>query len=823
MTGRTSAVGADNWVVNATPAVAGLATLCAATALSSVLDGVLWLVYLAVAIAVVGGTGVLLRATRAAAPLVALGQLLALTCLLVTVFTRSGVLVVLPGPQSLQDLLAVLGNAMTEVQTGVPPVPDSPAMRCLVMVAIGLVAILVDTLAVGLGAPAASGLVLLCVFAVPASLADEMLPLWTFVFGAGAFALLLAVDGQHRHEAWRGRLPSGGQSGSGPAATAVAGLAVVVALLAGAGLTLVGTVGRLPGTGGEVGGGSGGLGIDPMTQLRGMLNQGAPRELFRVRDMPGTSAYLRAMTLRQYVPDKGWELGGNMPEGVPANGALPEQPGDPGGGAAAKVRIEPVNWVDNWLPVYGRPRGIQEVDDNWRFDPERGMVYSVRPRKSGEYTLETVFDTPSADTLRKVDSQVDIDPAYLEAPGVGGRVAELAQRIVAGHDNQFDRATALYRYFTDGTQGFEYKVQTSTTKTSVDALEDFVFNGKQGFCEQYASAMAIMARSVGMPARVALGFTAGYATGDVQTITSQDAHAWVEIYFPGYGWMTFDPTPLVDGRGATPPYISGLDADDEEDNPNASATATTTTTVAPGTSASASAVPDALGQDGTTSTEESTPTWHFVTLGVVGLLALLATVALRVGGPRSPGQGSRGPAWLRSARWLRPAALVAALVGWAVVLTLAVALLSWWLGAVLVVALVVAAPAAVRAWRRQQRLRAVSGLGPDAASAAWQELVAESVDRGTRVPRTETVRVAARRLVRAHNLDEQGRDGLRAVVGAVERSWYSAQAAADPSLPGAVDNVRQSLNRNAPLALKAKVLPRSVLQPKPPEERDPDE
>ncbi|MFI9009685.1 DUF3488 and DUF4129 domain-containing transglutaminase family protein [Actinosynnema sp. NPDC053489] len=811
MTGRTAAAGNGNWVVSATPAVAGLATLCAATALSSVIDGVLWLVYLAVAIAVVGGTGVLLRATRLPAPLVGLGQVLALACLLVTIFTRSGVLIVLPGPQSLQDLVVVLGDAMTEVQTGVPPVPDSPAMRCLVMVAIGLVAILVDTLAVGLAAPAASGLVLLCVFAVPASLADEMLPLWTFVFGAGAFALLLAVDGQHRHDAWRGRLPGGGHSGSGPAATAVAGLAVVVALLAGASLTLVGTVGRLPGTGDEVGGGTGGLGIDPMTQLRGMLNQGAPRELFRVRNMPGTSAYLRAMTLRQYVPNKGWELGGNMPEGVPANGQLPMQPGDPGDGAVADVEIEPVNWVDNWLPVYGRPRGVQGAEDNWRYDPERGMIYSVRARKSGSYTLKTVFDTPSADTLRRARGQADVDQSYLDAPGIEGRVAALARRIVAEHDNRFDQATALYRYFTDGTQGFQYTTQTENSDTSVGALEDFVFNGKKGYCEQYASAMAIMARSVGMPARVALGFTAGYATGDVQTITSQDAHAWVEIYFPGYGWMTFDPTPLSDGRGVTPPYISGLEADDEEDGSSASATTTTTTTVSAGPSASASATPEQLGQSGTTATEERTPTWHLVALGVVALLALLATAVVVFGGVR-----------LTRPRWLRPAVLAGALVAWAVALALAVALLSWFVAVLLLVVLVAATPAAVRVWRRQQRLRTVAALGPDAAGAAWQELVAESVDRGTRVPRTETVRVAARRLVRAHNLDEQGRDGLRAVVGAVERSWYSTRTAADPSLPGAVDDVRQSLNRNAPLALKAKVLPRSVLQPKP-VEQDPDE
>ncbi|MFD7657596.1 DUF3488 and DUF4129 domain-containing transglutaminase family protein [Actinosynnema sp. NPDC059797] len=808
MTGRTAD---GKWVVGATPAVAGLATLCAATALTSVIAGALWAVYLAVAIAVVGGTGVLLRGTRLPAPLVSLGQVLALACLLVTIFTRSGVLVFLPGPQAFEDLIGVLGQAMTEVQTGVPPVPDSPAMRCLVMLAIGLVAVLVDGLAVGAAAPAASGLVLLCVFAVPASLADEMLPLWTFAFGAGAFAMLLAVDGQHRHQAWRGKLPNGGRQGSGPAATAVAGLAVVIALVVGGSLTLVGTVGRLPGTGEEVGGGSGGLGIDPMTELRGMLNQGATREMFRVRGLP-SSAYLRAMTLREYVPGKGWQLGGNMPEGVSARGELPPQPGDAGDGKVTSVRIEPVNWVDNWLPVYGKPRLIDDVDENWRYDPARGMVYSVRARKSEPYRLDTVLEAPAADTLRRAPSVPEVDPAYQEAPGVSQRVAGLAQEIVAGQDNQFDQATALYRYFTDGTQGFTYTTETGGDNRP-DALEDFLFNGKRGYCEQYASAMAIMARSVGMPARVALGFTAGFPTEDFQTITTQDAHAWVEIYFAGYGWMTFDPTPLSDGRGVTPPYISGLEADDEEDGSSATATTTTTTTAPSGSAAPESTAPDAQAQGGTTEAEEAVPTWHLVALAVAAALAALLTWL--VFATRRPG----GPAWLRLP-WLRPAALAAAAVAWVATLALAAALLWWELAIALVLLAAAAAPAGVREWRRRARLRAVAGLGPDAAGAAWQELVAESVDRGTRVPNTETVRAAARRLVKAHNLDERGRDGLRAVVGAVERSWYSARAEADPSLPRAVDEVRASMNRNAPLALKAKVLPRSVLQSKPPASLD---
>ncbi|MEU4803321.1 DUF3488 and transglutaminase-like domain-containing protein [Actinosynnema sp. NPDC023587] len=815
MIGRTAPGG--NRVVGATPAVAGLATLCAATALSSVIGGVLWLVNLAVAIIVVVGTGVLLRATRLPIVLVGLGQVFALTCLLVTIFTRTGFLVVFPSPQALTDLGSVLGDAFAEVQTGVPPVDDSDAMRCLVMVSIGLVAVLVDLLAVGAAAPAASGLVLLCVFAVPASLADEMLPLWTFVFGAAAFALLLAVDGQHRHQAWRGRLPGRGVGGSGPAATAVAGLAVVVALLAGGAITLVGTVGRLPGTGDSVGGGADRLGLDPMTQLRGMLDRGSTKELFRVRGLT-ESAYLRAMTLREYVPDQGWKMGDDLPTGVEANGELPEQPGDPGGGEISQVTIEPVGWLDNWLPVYGRPRRLQDVEDNWRYDPVRGMVYSVRAREAGPYKLHTVLKTPPAEALRKADGALDVEDIYLDAPGVAPEVRDLAQEITRGENNTFDKATALYKYFTDGTNGFTYTTETASKQTS-DALRDFVFTGKKGFCEQYASAMAIMARSVGLPARVAMGFTAGFPTGDAQTITTQDAHAWVEIYFPGHGWMVFDPTPLSDGRAIVPPYISGQSPDGEETDPTDVPTTTTTeTTAAPTTSASAAqGTPD---QEGGSQEATPTPTWHVVSLlvatGLLLVIGVLLAMLFRALGKRRDDGTTWRPKW----PWLLPVLVGGAVATGVATVTLAIALVSWWLAVPVLIVQLALVPAGVRAVRRRSRLQAVADLGPNAAGAAWQELLAESVDRGTRVPTTETVRVAARRMARAHNLDEQGRDGLRTVVGAVERSWYSANGETDPTLPGAVDNVRQSLSRNAPLALRAKMLPRSVLQPNIPPESD---
>jgi hypothetical protein len=101
--------------------------------------------------------------------------------------------------------------------------------------------------------------------------------------------------------------------------------------------------------------------------------------------------------------------------------------------------------------------------------------------------------------------------------------------------------------------------------------------------------------------------------------------------------------------------------------------------------------------------------------------------------------------------------------------------------------------------------------GPGAATSAWQELLAESRDRGIEVGSTETVRTAARRIAREHSLDDGGRRALRTVVGEVERSWYGGHDHADPDLAPAYDDLMNGLRRASPLGWRAKILPRSVL------------
>ncbi|MCP2169555.1 protein of unknown function (DUF4129) [Goodfellowiella coeruleoviolacea] len=780
--------------------MAGLAVLCSSTALSGVVGGAVWLAYVALAVTVVVSAGLGLRALRLPTPLVAVGQLLALLCLAVAVFSNNGILLFGPGPEALDDLLSLLSQSLEEVRTGVPPVPASMALRCLIVVTLGVVAILVDTLAVAGAAPAACGLVLLCVFAVPASLADEMLPWWTFVCGASAFALLLGMDGQHRHRVWRGRWDRVSSAGSGRSATLVAGLALLVALVLGSSLTLVGTVGRLPG--GPAGTAEDGLGIKPFTSLRGMLDQGQTQELFRVRGLT-EQRYLRALTLREYVPGEGWQASDTVPEGVPAVGGLPVGPGEPRDGQITTVEIEPVGWNDFWLPLYGQPRALEGVDEGWRYDAGSGVLYSQQEKRPPTYVEHAVLAQPSAAELRTADTRGDIDPGYYQLTGLDPRVAQLAKDITKDQATQFDRVAALTRYFTDPANGFTYSTQTSEAQ-SQDALYDFLFNGKTGYCQQYASALGVLVRSLGIPARVAIGFTPGYASGDYRTITTDDAHAWVEVFFAGYGWTSFDPTPLLDGRGVTPPYLT-TSASPSSATSAPSVSTSSRTSTAPqdqvSTANPTTVAPQAQGQQ-QGGTGGSLLGWA---LGVALVLAVAATVAEILF--RRRGRAPAGPVWV----WLGPVLLPVAVLCWDLVVVLALALVSWWVAVPVGVLGVVALPALLRLRQRRTRLASVSALGTDAATAAWQELLAESRDRGVVIAPTETVRTAARRLVREHRLDESGQHALRGIVEAVERSWYGGRPQPNAALPQAVAEVRASMARSAPLGVRDRILPRSVL------------
>ncbi|WP_326951455.1 MULTISPECIES: DUF3488 and transglutaminase-like domain-containing protein [unclassified Amycolatopsis] len=800
------------------PACAAIATLCAATSVTSVVAGLAWFGYLFVAVLLIGATGLALRSLQVPTVLVGLGQLLVLLFLITGAFTTHGILLVVPGPDAFTELGNTLSAAAEQIRVGLPPVEGSQPILCLITILIGLVAVLVDTLTVAAAAPAATGLVLLCVYAVPAALSEDMLPWWTFLLGGAAFAGLLAVDGNHRHQRWRTRDAPGrsGKPGVLSAPVAVVAAAVVLGLFGGA-ITWVGTVGRIPfGNGGDgPGAGAGGFGIQPFTELRGMLDQGANRELFKVRGLGTDRRLLRAMTLDTYYPNKGWGIhdDGRSQQGIPITPQLPPAPGDDGAGPARRVDVEPTSWRDNWLPVYGAPRAIDGAGSGYLYDQVSGTVFTTRSEVPPSYTEYASLKEPTAQELRVTDKVDDLPPRYTQLERVDDRVRAKTDQLIAGKSNDFDRASAIWQYFT-AQNGFVYDTQTAPANDA-DALADFILKGKRGFCEQFASAMAVMLRVANIPSRVAIGFTPGVPVNDYLSITTQDAHAWVEVYFGDKGWVTFDPTPLSDGRGITPSYLQAGGENGDQPDDTQVAPSTVQSSAAP-TGVPRDTGPNAQAQD-TQQTDDGTPAWAWILVYVLAGFAILATLLVVVGGilyRRRPGvTPESAPARTGLGAVLTNWMPLITTVLWVAVLGVLSSLLSWWFG--LIVVLLLAAllgPSAARDVGRRRRLQEIVGQRPGAADAAWSELRAECADRGLPIPPGDTVRVAGQKLAKKHHLDDEGREGLRTVIGVVERSWYGQDGESDPTLPSAFDHLRRSLHRNAPLSWKGRLFPRSIFR-----------
>src|SRR6266568_5391982 len=137
---------------------------------------------------------------------------------------------------------------------------------------------------------------------------------------------------------------------------------------------------------------------------------------------------------------------------------------------------------------------------------------------------------------------------YLELPSLDPRVKALAQQITAKASTPAEKAAAIENYLR---LHYGYTLQLPKT-TPRDPIANFLFERRQGHCEYFASSMAVMLRSLGIPSRVVNGFSGG-EFNDITSeyvVRAKDAHAWVEAYFPGYGWQTFDPTPA--GASGTP-------------------------------------------------------------------------------------------------------------------------------------------------------------------------------------------------------------------------------------------------------------------------------
>jgi transglutaminase-like putative cysteine protease len=200
--------------------------------------------------------------------------------------------------------------------------------------------------------------------------------------------------------------------------------------------------------------------------------------------------------------------------------------------------------------LVGRPDGTAIVDGGFGKD----AVYTVTSRSS----LATEEDLRAAPG----DIPEEIRSRYAAMPDTTARVRALAERITANQTTTYDKIRAIEAWLATNTR---YSLDAPLSPRGVDVVDHFLFESQLGWCEQVSSSLAVLARSVGIPARLATGFVPGEKDGlsGRFVVRERDAHAWTEIYFPGVGWQGFDPTarvPLAGEAGAARSWIENLRA-----------------------------------------------------------------------------------------------------------------------------------------------------------------------------------------------------------------------------------------------------------------------
>lgn len=227
--------------------------------------------------------------------------------------------------------------------------------------------------------------------------------------------------------------------------------------------------------------------------------------------------------------------------------------------------LAPSTWYERWgeelvtQEIYGAPLDVQvlfalhplvEVEPRSRIQPIFDNVGDFYYWGSAvpAYTAHSIAGRPSPEALRTADSGfIPARDHYLQLPELSDELLSLADSILVGVSTSYDMAQTLIGWFRTE---FTYTLELPGTLREA-TLEHFLLNRRAGHCEYFSTAMAILLRTQGIPAREVNGFLGGEWSdfGDYLAVTQNQAHAWVEVWFPGYGWVAFDPTPAGTGEG----------------------------------------------------------------------------------------------------------------------------------------------------------------------------------------------------------------------------------------------------------------------------------
>lgn len=285
--------------------------------------------------------------------------------------------------------------------------------------------------------------------------------------------------------------------------------------------------------------------VSPLVSMGSVLSQaqqeGGNVEVFQVTsDRP---SYWRMVALDSFdgntwqpTPDDGVVVASNTPiPGVVASGAQTEQ---------TFTISSDLQYA--WLALPPDPVSFTVDREATWHNASSSLEVDGFPDAGESYTVTSLVPTPSAKDLRFVG--VAAEGAQMTAlPTIPQVVTDTAKAWTKGLESDYDRTMAIWRNLARGS--FTYSLDVPY-RDDVESLADFL-STKKGFCQQFASLMAVMLRSIGIPARVAFGFNQGKGLGDdTYSVQVGNLHSWVEVPFQGYGWLGFDPSPSFADPGA---------------------------------------------------------------------------------------------------------------------------------------------------------------------------------------------------------------------------------------------------------------------------------
>lgn len=483
----------------------------------------------------------------------------------------------IPSGRTFSELGDLMNGLHKTTSNEVAPIHSTPAVRLVLCALLALLAALVDLIAVVGRRGALAGVPLLIVYTVSGAVPRNPVAWFWFALAASGYLILLALDAEDELREWGRRIPRRGGASSRPglafSAQRIGLFAVLVAVVLPFAVpshpgNLIADAFHSGGNGGlgGFGAGSGGGGISPFAALKGQLNRGKAVQLMRVHitelSGPVQPFYVRSNVLDKFTGD-GWIVGAHgSTEQLDTTSFNTQPPSNAPRTSTYEATIN-IDGLSGNAPIFSVPSRVSGLGSDFTWSAQDQLLIGGSVHNGQEFVEEVQQPAPTVEDLQAGgtgfggDTAGNVDMSrWLALPQMPSTVQDQVDQLTAGKTTDYEKAAAIFNFFADPANGFVYSLKTTRGDSGND-LVDFL-QKRSGFCQQFAGALGVMLRMAGIPSRVVLGYE--HAPPDHSgsfSISTLDAHAWVEAFLPGNGWIPFDPTPpdgLVGGKTTDLPW-----------------------------------------------------------------------------------------------------------------------------------------------------------------------------------------------------------------------------------------------------------------------------